>query len=257
MSAKSCIPNPALGAASSAARDSTALYPTRNVGIIHLSPGAGDSDRTARLGTKCQLAAQTQRLIPRGAQHWSREEMRPHPGEHPGINTGRNIPCSRHTQLKPRQETLPLVQFVQGSRAQLCPTLPNSKDGEKKEKKKRRKKGETPIPPSAGSRGRPAPCPEVTPSCLSWLCSARAHPWLCSALGQVVSAVRGCPAAPGKGPRGGTEPGTAPRLTLIWLTGSLQARDTRDRPQRGDGEVGEVEVLCGKWVSSCVGAAQA
>lgn len=53
-----------------------------------------------------------------------------------------------------------MVSVAAGSGDQLCPVLPNGQDGKRREK---RKKTHPTLP---RERRRPAPCPEVTPSCL-------------------------------------------------------------------------------------------
>jgi len=66
---------------------------------------------------------------------------------------------------------------AEGSGDQLCPALPNGQDGKRREKKKKK-----PHPTLPRERRRPAPCPEVTPSCLvlALLCASTSLAVLCA-----------------------------------------------------------------------------
>lgn len=115
------------------------------------------------------------------------------------------------------------------------------------------KEGKKTHPTLPRERRRPAPCPEVTPSCLvlALLCTNTSLAVLCawpscfSALSP--AAVRGCPPAPGKGLRGGDRPCTPawppqadplPSITTM-AAGASASWGTLGKRPKGETSMGE------------------
>lgn len=112
----------------------------------------------------------------------------PHYNKHTGINTQPETPHARktlssnllHETSGPRPSCSADhnggLTCAEGSGDQLCPALPNGQDGKKREK---RRKTHPTLP---REWRRPAPCPEVTPSCLALalLCTSTSLAVLCA-----------------------------------------------------------------------------